>query len=53
LDQITTLLSRKRVIFFEAQLRYLAAEVIQFTSLPRFDLLSHRLEVPLHSVNAN
>jgi hypothetical protein len=26
---------------------------VQFTSLPRFHLLSHGIEVPLHSVNAN
>ena len=32
---------------------YLRGNVCQFTSLPRFYLLSHRLEVSLHSVNTN
>jgi hypothetical protein len=31
----------------------LGRDVRQFTSLPRFDLLSHRLEVSLHAVDAN
>jgi len=38
LDQIKTLLSRKRVIFFEAQLRYLAAEVIRLNPFGGEDL---------------
>jgi hypothetical protein len=32
---------------------HLGGDVRQFTSLPGFRLLSHRLEVLLHSVNAN
>ena len=32
---------------------YLGGDIRQFTSLPGLHLLSHRLEVPLHSVNAN
>ena len=31
----------------------LGSDVRQFTSLPCFHLLSHRLEGPLHSINAN
>jgi hypothetical protein len=31
----------------------LAVTVGQFTSLPRFYLLSHRLEVALHSIDAD
>jgi len=30
---------------------HLGRDVRQFTSLPGFHLLSHRLEVPLHAVN--
>jgi hypothetical protein len=30
-----------------------AVTVRQFTFLPRFDLLSHRLEVSLHSINTD
>jgi hypothetical protein len=30
---------------------YLGSDVRQFTSLPRFHLLSHRLKVSLHPVN--
>jgi hypothetical protein len=32
---------------------HLRRDIRQFTSLPRFDLLSHRLEVPLHAVHAD
>jgi hypothetical protein len=32
---------------------HLGGDVRQFTSLLDFDLLSHRLEVPLHLVNAH
>src|SRR5713226_6514786 len=32
---------------------HLGGDVRQFTSLPRFHLLSHRLKVSLHSVNTN
>ncbi len=32
---------------------YLGGDVRQFTSLPGYHLLSHRLEVPLHSINAS
>jgi hypothetical protein len=32
---------------------HLRGDVRQLTFLPRFHLLPHRLEVPLHSVNAN
>jgi len=32
---------------------HLGGDVRQFASLLRFDLLPHRLEVALHSVNAN
>jgi len=31
----------------------LRGDVGQFTFLPGFDLLSHRLEVPWHSINAH
>jgi hypothetical protein len=32
---------------------HLCGDVRQFTSLPRFHLLSHRLKVSLHTVNTN
>src|SRR5271155_1526544 len=32
---------------------HLRGDIRQFTSLPGFHLLSHRLEVPLHSIHAN
>ena len=32
---------------------HLGGDVRQFTSLPGFHLLSHRLKVSLHPVNAN
>src|ERR1035437_10856938 len=32
---------------------YLSGDVRQFTSLPGYHLLSHRLKVPLHSINAS
>src|SRR5271169_8733 len=32
---------------------HLGGDIRQFTSLPGLHLLSHRLEVPLHSINAN
>src|SRR5438309_3937833 len=32
---------------------YLGRHIRQFTSLPGLDLLAHRLEVPLHPINAN
>jgi hypothetical protein len=32
---------------------HLGSDVRQFTSLPRFHLLSHRLKVPLHSIDTN
>jgi len=32
---------------------HLGGDVRQFTPLPRFYLLSHRLEVALHSIDAN
>ena len=32
---------------------HLGGDVRQFTSLPGFHLLSHRLKVPLHSVDPN
>ncbi len=32
---------------------HLGSDVRQFTSLPSFDLISHRFEVSLHSINTN
>lgn len=32
---------------------YLRSNIREFTPLPGFDLLSHRLEVSLHSVNTD
>ncbi len=53
-------MNRTREVFGRLQLRfderfvddYLGGEVRQFTPLPGLHLLSHRLEIPLHSVNA-
>ena len=32
---------------------HLGSDVCQFTSLLCFDLLSHRLKIPLHSIHSN
>jgi hypothetical protein len=55
--RILLLLPIARVMHFHRYRRSvddnLRGDVRQFASLPGFDLLPHRLEVPLHAVNAD